>query len=333
MTCSQHRLENPRFAYCIDFAVIFLGIVSISFREPCLLVQAESVSPPEMAEDAANTVPETLRIKLLDIERQIGFNTENKDGQPHNLAAVTWAILSAAYSADSEASIDILGSGQRKDVAHIQFHVDGTDTVEDVYNRVQKGLKELNVSGVANILKEANSGLPSVLIATNIDAVVYELTEDATYDLAVTLDSSEWIKNSFHLRACSKSSLAESELDLVLNRCKDLIIQFHGAMHKRVHELDLLIPSDKKTLSALNEHMPPAEYAFIHELIAQQARSTPNNEAICAWDGSLTYEELDKKSTYLANYLVQNGVTVGSWVPLLFEKSKWHIVSMLGVGN
>lgn len=110
-----------------------------------------------------------------------------------------------------------------------------------------------------------------------------------------------------------------------------MIMQFHGAMHKEIQELDLLIPSDKKKLSALNESMPLAEYAFVHELVAQQARLTPDNEAICAWDGSLTYEELDQKAISVAKHLVQRGVSVGSWVPLLFEKSKWHIVSMLAV--
>ncbi|KUJ13414.1 acetyl-CoA synthetase-like protein [Mollisia scopiformis] len=142
------------------------------------------------------------------------------------------------------------------------------------------------------------------------------------------LDSDE---GGFHLRACSKSSFAESELDLILARCRDLIIQFQGALYKKIQELDLLTSSDKNILSTLNEDMPPAEHAFVHELVAQQARLTPNNEAICSWDGSLTYKELDQKAVGLAKHLIQCGVTVRSWVPLLFQKSKWHIVSVLAV--
>jgi len=305
-----------------------------------------------MAEHTVNTAPETLKLKLLDIEHQVESSIDTYSDQPYILVLVAWAILSATYSADNEASIDILGHGGRKDVVHIQFHVDNRHTLENIYNRILeelaagnsnessfaidavgvKPLKDLHVPNGANASKEASSGLPKVLITADIDAVVYELIEEATYDLAITLDSGEDGENKFHLRACSKSFLAHSELDLVLTRCKDLIIQFHGAMHKGVQELDLLITSDKKNLSALNERMPLAEHAFVHELVAQQARLTPKNEAVCAWDGSLTYEELDQKAVGVAKDLVQRGVTVGSWVPLLFGKSKWHIVSILAVG-
>ncbi|KAF4633710.1 hypothetical protein G7Y89_g4407 [Cudoniella acicularis] len=298
---------------------------------------------------ALTPLPFTV-LKLTMQGKSSGTLTRRFD-QPYPLALVAWAILSATYSADNEASIDILGHSQRRDVVHIQFQVDDGDTVENVYNQILEELaagksnecsikigidgvqpsKDLNFPNGAKAFKEASSGLPKVLTAANIDAAVYELVEEATYDLAITLDSGEGGKNKFHLRACSKSSLAQSELDLILTRCKDLIIQLHGAMHKRIQELDLLITSDRENLSAMNEGMPPVEYAFVHELVAQQARLTPNNEAICAWDGSLTYEELEQKASGLAKHLVQRGVNVRSWVPLLFGKSKWHIVSMLAV--
>lgn len=304
-----------------------------------------------MAEHTVNTVPETLRLKFLDLEHRVESSIDTYYDQSYTLALVAWAILSAAYSADNEASIDILGHGQRRDPIHIQFYVDDKFTVENVYSRIREDLAaensnessftigtdsvkplKVNVPNGAKASEGAISGLPKVLITPKFNAAAYEIIEEATYDLAITLVSGEGGQNQFRLGACSKSSLDESEVDLILDRCKYLINQFQGEMHKGIQELDLLTTWDEKNLSALNERMPPAEYAFVHELVAQQARLRPNYEAVCAWDGSLTYEELDQKAVGVAKHLVQRGVTVRSWVPLLFKKSKWHIVSMLAVG-
>lgn len=72
-----------------------------------------------------------------------------------------------------------------------------------------------------NQKKEGSSGLPKVLIATNVDAEV--CIGNATYDLAITLNSNESGPNNFHLRACSKSIPDQSGLEMILNRCQDLI--------------------------------------------------------------------------------------------------------------
>ncbi len=63
----------------------------------------------------------------------------------------------------------------------------------------------------------------------------------------------------------------------------------------------------------------------------EQARLQPNEPAICAWDGELTYHELDELSTRLAHHLTKLGIQPENVVPLCFEKSTWMIVAMLGV--
>lgn len=67
------------------------------------------------------------------------------------------------------------------------------------------------------------------------------------------------------------------------------------------------------------------------EVISRQSSARPHAPAICAWDGSLTYQELDERSTALAQKLILHGVELECLVPLLFEKSKWTPVAMLGV--
>jgi len=80
-----------------------------------------------------------------------------------------------------------------------------------------------------------------------------------------------------------------------------------------------------------NSTVPPAVERCIHELFIEQANARPDAPAICAWDGELTYGELDELSTKLAGHLVHLGVKAEDIVPLCFEKSMWTVVAMLAV--
>jgi amino acid adenylation domain-containing protein len=80
-----------------------------------------------------------------------------------------------------------------------------------------------------------------------------------------------------------------------------------------------------------NCKVPPTVDRCIHDLFAEQAEAQPLALAICAWDGKLTYRELDELSTKLAGHLVELGVRPEDIVPLCFEKSMWTVVAMLAV--
>ncbi|KAK2808905.1 putative NRPS-like protein biosynthetic cluster, partial [Arthroderma sp. PD_2] len=69
----------------------------------------------------------------------------------------------------------------------------------------------------------------------------------------------------------------------------------------------------------------------IHTLIRQQCLMHPDAQAVCAWDGELTYRDLDRLSSIVQGQLQQHGVGSHSIVPLHFEKSKWTPVAVLGV--
>ncbi|KAB5511354.1 non-ribosomal peptide synthetase [Coniochaeta sp. 2T2.1] len=70
----------------------------------------------------------------------------------------------------------------------------------------------------------------------------------------------------------------------------------------------------------------------VHDKIVEMVAELPDKEAICAWDGSLTYKELDIAASRLANSLISTGLLgENNLVPLCFDKSKWTIVAMLAV--
>lgn len=69
----------------------------------------------------------------------------------------------------------------------------------------------------------------------------------------------------------------------------------------------------------------------IQDVFQQRVQEQPDAPAVCAWDGDLTYKELDDKSSTLATLLVQNGVRAGVFVPLCLNQSRWTAVAMLAV--
>ena len=100
---------------------------------------------------------------------------------------------------------------------------------------------------------------------------------------------------------------------------------------QRVRDIDCLDPDTKAQIWRWNKTVPASVEACVHDLIQERCRAQPEAQAVCAWDGELTYGELDEQSTHLAQCLVRMGVKPEVIVPLCFEKSKWTMVAMLGV--
>lgn len=80
-----------------------------------------------------------------------------------------------------------------------------------------------------------------------------------------------------------------------------------------------------------NSIIPTAVSAVAHDLIENRVQEHPEQQAVCAWDGNLSYRELDTLASRLAYHLTVQSVGPEILVPLCFEKSKWMIVSMLAV--
>ncbi|OAQ70853.2 non-ribosomal peptide synthase [Pochonia chlamydosporia 170] len=69
----------------------------------------------------------------------------------------------------------------------------------------------------------------------------------------------------------------------------------------------------------------------LHQLILRQCRARPNFPAIYAWDGELSYQQVQASVTALATYLTNIGVGPGVLVPIVLEKSRWSPIIMLAV--
>ncbi|KAK2874915.1 NRPS [Arthroderma sp. PD_2] len=111
-----------------------------------------------------------------------------------------------------------------------------------------------------------------------------------------------------------------------------LLNAINEAPRTPVTELDLLCRQHLDDIWTWNETVPDSvNDRFVHHTISEVALIQPKALAIDAWDGRLTYSELDLLSSRLARQLLLAGVGPGCFVPILFPKSLWANVSMLAV--
>ncbi|KAF9890566.1 hypothetical protein FE257_005697 [Aspergillus nanangensis] len=123
--------------------------------------------------------------------------------------------------------------------------------------------------------------------------------------------------------------IAEGQVVRIVHQFEHLLHQLVAAPPIKLAELELISPQDREDLLAWNRSVPDVTYDCIHNLIARNTIKNPDAPAICAWDGELTYAELESISSKLAAHLVNAGVGPEVFVPLCFEKSIWTIVAMI----
>ena len=98
-----------------------------------------------------------------------------------------------------------------------------------------------------------------------------------------------------------------------------------------LEDLEYVSEVDEENFAKWNITLKPPVERRVHDLILEQVHARPNHEALYAWDGKLTYNELWRYAGYIASQLVDLGVGPEVRVALCFEKSVWATVAMLGV--
>jgi len=115
----------------------------------------------------------------------------------------------------------------------------------------------------------------------------------------------------------------------VLGKAVETILESPSAT---VKEADLFTVYDHNQILAWNS-MPQIDVQNIHlaTLIAAQAQKNADIQAVYGFDGALTYAELYRLSSGLAQYLLNLGVRPQMPLPVVVDKSRWAIVTMLAV--
>ncbi|KAH7083049.1 nonribosomal peptide synthetase 6 [Paraphoma chrysanthemicola] len=155
------------------------------------------------------------------------------------------------------------------------------------------------------------------------DGTKQEWTFEATFSIqqGSLRATSQWLPPSMSRhQAVSQLHFFSSILDTLHNDPKHEISEF------------LSISADElEELWNWNTPMQPDLQICHHEMVSEQASKQPDKIAIEAWDGSLTYRQVEDYSTNLAQNLRLLDDSPNQIIPLLFEKSRWTSVAVLAV--
>ncbi|KAF5844163.1 hypothetical protein GGP41_002268 [Bipolaris sorokiniana] len=285
------------------------------------------------------------------------------DTTKSTLIHAAWAIVASSQTNSDDVIFGVTVTGRNAPVAGIEAMLGPTIatvpmrlrfprdlTVSAFLKRVQKQMIETipyEQMGLQRIAKMS----PDAQHACNFQTLL--VVQPASDELGTNEALGTWKNESVRLNFTTyalalQCTLADSGIHIMASfdsravdpwQMEKTMGQFSSVMRqladidakKTVAEINVLSPKDREQLWVRNGTVPPAVERCVHDLFAEQARAQPNAPAIYAWDGELTYGELDELSSRLADYLVSLDLEVEGFVPFCFEKSLWTVVAMLAV--
>nr|POF14196.1 nonribosomal peptide synthetase tes [Quercus suber] len=197
------------------------------------------------------------------------------------------------------------------------------------------GLSTLFVIQPRKLLSEMGASLLTVPSADLSNAADVGLAAYFTYPLVAQCDLGP---NDVDFKLIFDTSiLSAAQVEAMARQYEHVIQQLlsfqdnHAAT--TLGDVSVSGPGDMQQVLRWNAEVPQPIVidACVHNLISKTALTSPQQEAIFAWDGRCTYVELDQMTTKLAAYLRELGVGMESLVPICFEKSMWTVVAMLAI--
>ncbi|EPS29593.1 hypothetical protein PDE_04543 [Penicillium oxalicum 114-2] len=261
----------------------------------------------------------------------------------------SWAVLQACHGNSSDALFGISTAStdrefvQMGEPAPMRIKVDLSQTLSSYLDSVQSTeerwlemppLSPL-VLGRLNTASRIACDFQTVLTIREAPMGTHELSWNFTSVEARALRLDVTIHGS---KCCITAHFDEQvisgkELTRLFSRFETVIRQITSPVNNvsTLNAINIVSEEESKQISAWNQTIYESVQALVHEKILRRVQEQPNSLAVSAWDGNLTYRQIDELSNQLANSLISFGVGPDVIVPLYFEKSMWMPVSVLSV--
>jgi len=124
----------------------------------------------------------------------------------------------------------------------------------------------------------------------------------------------------------------ESTIQRLAEHFQKILESVAADPNQRVSEISFVLSEERdRLLVEWNQTAAAYPERPVHQLFEEQARQRPNAVALICEHRSVTYGEVDKQSTQLANYLIARGLKAGSFAGICCNRSPAMIVGLLGI--
>lgn len=334
-----------------------------------LLADGDSFTDFPSLPSASFFQPNPTSLLERTVRVSVGGQTELQMPFPSLLRAA-WALTVAQYAAVDDVMFAVNLSGRSAPVPEVTEMVAPTFTTVPVRVRIDGGQKVGDfLDGVhreaVEMIPHEHVGLQKIkkLVPTFAPADLGHLflvhpAEDAN-DLSLRVPGFEQVRvgmeaalDNYPLTILCKvdergteaaiearfdsAVIGNDRLSSILRQFEHNVAQLSNATNQEqtVGSLQLVNPQDLDQLSKWNLDLDAQETPLgcVHDLVRDAVRDTPGAQAVCSWDGQLTYQQLDQMARSLAHVLVIEG-NVGPEVAVGFcmDKSRWAVVAMLAI--
>lgn len=252
---------------------------------------------------------------------------------------VAWAVLLARYTNTSDVVLGVLTKLSKLNLGMVPVRLvlDEEATLCQLLEHIQaqtvaiEGFGQMGLHNIQRVSDEAEQGCQFQTLL--VEAACEDGLNFSELDAFGLIVQCLCDDKGLHIQARFDSNMIkEAHVERMVHQFEHVLRQFHAAHNQlvKIKDIPLVCEEDMRDIWAWNRSVPESVEACMHDQIAAMARKHPGALAICAWDGKLTYYELDTLSTRLAYHLMQylDGNTT---VPLCFEKSMWTAVAMVAV--
>uniref|UniRef100_A0A0B7KMI0 Carrier domain-containing protein n=1 Tax=Bionectria ochroleuca TaxID=29856 RepID=A0A0B7KMI0_BIOOC len=304
--------------------------------------------------------------KLTSIIESLEWGSTEITGS--NLIRAAWSILISNYTGSSDVIFGTTIAGRQSPIAGIERIAAPTistvplrivanplETVDEIIAKVQKQAVDMipfEHTGLQCIRQASAGAQEACRFQTLIVVQPYEednesntlfrpssSSEDSNIEYNALLSYALVVEcrlgaKGMRLDANFDENVVESKIvSLLLQQFQYILQQIcvQESRDRRLQDVEVTNSQDLETIWNWNDKRAESINSCAHDLFLQVARRQPDAEAICAWDGRLTYAQLDNYSNTLASHLVRIGIGANVRVPLCLEKSKWTPVAMLAV--
>ncbi|XP_044721303.1 AMP-binding enzyme domain-containing protein [Hirsutella rhossiliensis] len=223
--------------------------------------------------------------------------------------------------------VDFLKAVQQQATEMMRFEHFGLQNIANINQDTSQAVKFQNIL-VVQPMKQFHVDHTELLGAEQVSK---PLNSFDTYPLIMECSLGE---TEVRLNArFDEAVISRSQTERILRHFEHVLHGFNEATGAtKMRDISMLTKDDFSQILAWNSTYPEALETTVPEVFAQQVLRRPDALAVDAWDGKLTYAELDQLSTNCARHLVeQQGVGPEILVPVCFEKSRWAIVTQLSI--
>jgi amino acid adenylation domain-containing protein len=156
-----------------------------------------------------------------------------------------------------------------------------------------------------------------------------EIEREAKFDMTLYVREQADV---IRLRALYNADLFDAEqIVTMLEQYQELLTQAVKAPEKGISEYSLLTSPQEEQLPAPTEPLTAQWAGAVHERFSAQARRVSEHTAVVDARGSWSYDELERCSNQLADYLRLKGIRPGDVIAIYGHRSAGLVLALLGV--